>query len=309
MPKIESEEGFLNLVIVGNLIELADIINRKSYTHTISAEIREEQNIARCRYRRFQIWFAEHFVVFMEDHWISPSYIFQRSLLELSAAIVGYKWDKDGVVKAPAHCTAKAVESAVCRHFQNDWPDLVPKLNELLQTPPSEFFWTGPKIHIQTRPVEPISPILVECLDFPPHPILLVNANPGEGEVQDDTDAREKAKDNEHDNGMGTEGEEEADPSRKVGNSVDAGGEDVASEEDQHPPAMVACSNEMAVDAVREEDPPVPVGNSADVAEEDVGQDIAMAGLDEEDVEEEEVQGEGEEVEEVEEGEVQEDEK
>jgi hypothetical protein len=209
IPDIATQDGFLDVVLVGNLIELADVINRTFYNHTVTADVREEQNIARCRYRRFQTWFSERFVIFMEDYWISSSYIFKRSLLELSAAIVGYKFDKEGTVKAPAHCTAKAVERAVRRHFQNDWPDLEPKLSELLRNPPSELSWTGPQIHIRKRPVEPLSPILLEFIDFPPHRILPV---PEETTDEDP-------------------GHDEANPPEPVGDSFRAAVEGVVGEE------------------------------------------------------------------------------
>jgi hypothetical protein len=237
IPQIETEVGFLDLVMVGNLVELADIINRASYNHTILPEDREEQNIARGRYRRFQVWFAEHFVVLMDKRWVSPFYVFKRSLLQVSAAIVGYKRDKDGLIKGPAYCTVNAVESALRRHFQKDWPELVYKLEKLLQSPPSEMFWTGPKICIQNRPREPYSPILDETIDFLPDPIfqpVIASADEEEAQGEDELDEDEggQADDDQDDD---EEVEDEHEPDDDDDDDDDAQEDDEEVEDENEP--------------------------------------------------------------------------
>lgn len=177
IPNILTSQGLIEVLLVGNLIEFGELLNPCYYHKTKPLLVIQEQNRVRTKYRRFQSWFANSFVVLMDKFWVSSFYVFQRSLLDFASAVVGYKWDRHEIAKNSKCCNAKAFESSTRRHFEGDWPDLVMKLDELLKKPSNQFHWTGPEFQIRRRN-EPHSVILEEKIDFPPHPIYLDTSGP-----------------------------------------------------------------------------------------------------------------------------------
>jgi hypothetical protein len=158
--------------MVGTLIELADVINRHSYTKTNTPALIEEQNAARQTYRRFLLWFHKKYRMFLGDHCVTPFYAMRRTLVEVAAAITVYKRERDSL--SEEGCTADSVHFMVTEWLKQHWPDLVPKFKQLVAKPHRTFGWTGPDLRIlQLVDISLPPAILNEVLDFPDEPIII----------------------------------------------------------------------------------------------------------------------------------------
>jgi hypothetical protein len=180
IPNIAEQKGFLDVVMVGTLIELADIINRWSYTKTNPPAVIEEQNAARAKYRRFLVWYASTYILLLDETLVGAWYVAHRMLVEVAAAIAIYKRETTKITVGVAKCTTGSVKLAVVRFLQRDWPELLPKFEQLLEQRKPQLYWTGPSLNIRRRSNAPVPAIVKEWLDYPAQPIYLAkDANKG----------------------------------------------------------------------------------------------------------------------------------
>jgi hypothetical protein len=182
IPDITSSEGFPDVEDVETLIELSAAINRTHYTDKTPPEVVQEEKAARMRYRSFQLWFTERFIVEMDRKWVSPFYMFRRSLIDLGSTIYGYLQHTPGHRHVAPNCTDVAFRKVVQRLLQKDYPELVPKFKALVKEPSALLGWSGPHFFIHCRPQVPPNVIAHELVELPSAPIYIEDAPLEDGE-------------------------------------------------------------------------------------------------------------------------------
>jgi hypothetical protein len=199
IPNISTMTGLMDVIAVGNLLELAQVLDRQFYTISgIHWQKQQEIAMARHRYRMLQSWFTANYLTFLGGQSISPINIFRRSLVEFAAAVIAYKQQRAARELDPEiqlGCTAEAVKGKVVSFFESNYPELLPCLHRLVKKGAVFLYWTGPKITIKRRSGQSRNPDLV---DFRDQPIYLpdkskatqdvIVLDPGEEDEQKDGD-------------------------------------------------------------------------------------------------------------------------
>jgi hypothetical protein len=185
IPDVSSPAGLLELVMVGTLLEVAEVIDRRHYTGKVDDLEEEEIAFARLRYRRFCTWFSNQFITVIGAAWVHPSYIFQRSLLQFSACLIYYKRERQAQsadVPTTSGCTARKMEQMIHEHLATHWPELTRSMAALLDDEVemgmdvSSFRWTGPMFIIAKRNSEVATELTqsaMEKRDFVREPIYI----------------------------------------------------------------------------------------------------------------------------------------
>src|SRR2546425_5020047 len=92
VPDISIPQCLLDVIVVGNVIELTVALDHQSYSGMMGAgTIEEEQEAANTWYRFFIRWFCKKNCVLIGNHWLNPAYIFKKSLVDFAATILFYK--------------------------------------------------------------------------------------------------------------------------------------------------------------------------------------------------------------------------
>lgn len=152
IPDISTVEGLTDLMALGNILELAQVLNRRTYQKgIINWQEQEEMAMARWRYRLLQNFFAKFFVVFANKMPIHTMSVFRRSLLEFAAAIIQYKRDTAQTAPRTPGCTPATMEAKVFAYFTSNFPELLPALRKLLQKSVYSFCWSGPTLTVERR--------------------------------------------------------------------------------------------------------------------------------------------------------------
>jgi hypothetical protein len=180
---VSTPDGLLNVVMVGNLLEMAEVINRNHYSGEMDDLEEEEEIFARLRYRRFCTWFAGEYVTILGGIWVHPSYIFKRALLQFCLCLIFYKRERQAqLVNVPltTGCTSLKLERLILAHFETQWPELMPLMETMLddEAPITSdtwsFNWTGPMFKIARRNSDIAKALALtstEKRDFPREPI------------------------------------------------------------------------------------------------------------------------------------------
>jgi len=150
IPNIATMDGLLDIMAIGNLLELGAVLHPSSYT-TSGFNDDSDMGAARAMYRRLQLHFALNYVTTVNKVTICPHSIFRRYLVEFAAALVVYK--EDSYMEAPKTrgCTPARVKGKVESFFSKNYPELQPKLLTLIKARHEWLCWTGPTINIKHR--------------------------------------------------------------------------------------------------------------------------------------------------------------
>jgi hypothetical protein len=154
VPNMAKESGLKDVMAIGNLLELGTVVDRRSYTAALHWGERSEMGSCRWMYRKLQSLFAQRHTVTVGGKSMHPLTIFRRSLVEFAAAVVVYKEDMEGTVPKVPGCTAVKVREKTTSFFRRNYPELLPRLEELIEARTEYLYWTGPKIAIQQRTVQ-----------------------------------------------------------------------------------------------------------------------------------------------------------
>jgi hypothetical protein len=159
------------LVLVGGLLELAEVISRPHYMQGPGPQVVEEEAYARMRYRRVCAWFSANFITVINGKWVHPSYVFKTSLARLAAALTLYKRRRPNRDSKVKNGTAPELDAKIRRHFIRDWPELnKPYDAYLLEGKVVSFTWDGPPFTVHRRDsakVEALVAIGLTELAFP----------------------------------------------------------------------------------------------------------------------------------------------
>ena len=169
IPDVTTRHGLLDIIMVGNMLEFATALGLKSHGRKPPPEVLEEQNVAMWRYRIFQSWFIDRYILEIGGQGVNPSYLFYKLLIQFGTALCSYmkRWEK----KAPLTITAQQVIAAVLDHLRKDWQDLLDAFQKLLHDDPSAghwFSWNGPDFHVFCRDN---TQVWTELEDLPDDPI------------------------------------------------------------------------------------------------------------------------------------------
>jgi hypothetical protein len=152
IPDISTVEGLTDLMALGNVLELAQVLDRRTYQKgIINWQEQEEMAMARWRYRLLQNFFAKFFVVFANELPIHTMSVFRRSLVEFAASIIHYKRETALTAPKTTGCTPATVEAKVFAYFESNFPELLPVLRKLLARTVYSFAWSGPNLRVERR--------------------------------------------------------------------------------------------------------------------------------------------------------------
>jgi hypothetical protein len=174
VPDLSTLNGLMDFISVGNILELSIVLDPRFYLCRDPSPLeREEMASARQWYRTIQMDFATKHVISVDGKSISPFMIFQRSLVEFTAAIQVYKEDRENDPKFAKQrtfegCTAASVGTKMYQFFKSNYPELVPRLQQLIQARFPFLYWTGPSLTIRPRTPADEEPSL---RDFDDHPL------------------------------------------------------------------------------------------------------------------------------------------
>lgn len=153
VPDISSEDGLLDIIAVGNILELHKYMDRRYYAGTkkLQASDLEEMTVARWCYRRFQKWFSATYSTMVGDEVVSPMNIFQCTLVEFAAAVVNYKSKYAGQVPLVTGCgTGKVLRNAFIEYFTSEYPELLDRFKTLADKQET-ILWSRDRITIRPR--------------------------------------------------------------------------------------------------------------------------------------------------------------
>lgn len=154
IPDIRTENGLKDVMAIGNILELATVLDRRCYVGSgLHWTERLEMGTSREMYRQLQSIISLNYVLSVEGKPIRPSAVFQRSLLEFAAAVVVYKEDMHAARKIPS-CSPVKVKEKMLSLFRSNYPELLPKLQSLIHRRAQYLYWTGPTISISRRTKE-----------------------------------------------------------------------------------------------------------------------------------------------------------
>ena len=155
IPNTCNADGLKDIMAIGNVLELATILDRRSYTgagpHWTE---RIEMGSSRAMYRRLQTILAVKYVFRVGEQLVVPAAVFQRSLVEFAAAVVVYKEDMEETVGNIQGCPSSKVKAKMVKLFQSNHPELLPKLLSLIESRAEYLNWNGPPISIARRAEE-----------------------------------------------------------------------------------------------------------------------------------------------------------
>lgn len=168
-----TQEGLCDVLMLGNVIELADVFALNSSTHHEKSDptIFEEEATARWRYRQFLAWIAAKHVVVMNGTIVSPWYLFQRSLIEFASSLCAYKEACPNKISEYSF-TPETLRKTTIDCIKADWPMLLPRFLQRLESPTGFFTWTGPRFEIWPRDKLPPHFLILEAKELPESPVF-----------------------------------------------------------------------------------------------------------------------------------------
>jgi hypothetical protein len=150
-------------------LEFSAVFSNAAHLGQESPETAEERSVACWRYRQFKAWFASNYTISFDGSFVNPWYIAHRSLIEFGASLCAYKEVRSDEV---ASLTASKLRKMVTQHIKSDWPTLLPRFMQLLESPTRFFRWTGPEFVICRRDSLPPEFIIPEMEDLPISPVF-----------------------------------------------------------------------------------------------------------------------------------------
>jgi hypothetical protein len=152
IPDILTADGLKDIMAIGNLLELATVVDRRYYQGSPPGiKERVEMGTARSMYRQLQCVLSTTYTIRVNGKPIPPLLVFRRSLVELAAALVVYKEAMDGAFGHSHPITADKVKGKVISFFKDNYPNLLPRLHVLIKSRQELLYWSGPELSIVQR--------------------------------------------------------------------------------------------------------------------------------------------------------------
>ena len=143
---ISTVDGLLDLISVGNMIELSRALDDGNYTgEPMDADEEDEIDATITRYRMFMRWFARRFSVVFGKEWVNATYVFKKRLVDFAASVLLYVTEQQphALRTFPDHeLTAGAMRKHLTKHFSTHWREMLPYWR--LQQGKASIFLSGP---------------------------------------------------------------------------------------------------------------------------------------------------------------------
>jgi hypothetical protein len=182
IPDVTKARELLDLVMLGNIIELSRAFALRFEDDLNEPATIEEENTTRWKYRKFIAWFASNYIAVIGNQVVSPWYIFYRSLIDFASTVCAYKELHPDKTKF----SLEELRKSVTDHIRADWPMLQERFSQLLASPGYSFRWTGPKFEIWPRDSLPKHFTILELSELDDYPIY---------GVKDDQEASQDSED------------------------------------------------------------------------------------------------------------------
>lgn len=183
IPDLSTEDGLLDTVALGCVLELATPLSQDRYATDYDPtndenwfEFNEEAR-ARTWFRVIMKKFAIKYATIIDGCVVHPSYIWQYCLVGFAAAFLTHINAKDEEVKPVPGRTPEKVTEALRWHFQREHPHLVGAFDAAIQGPEprTSLTWNGPKIQIIRKSTALDQMFratgIMEALDLPGFPL------------------------------------------------------------------------------------------------------------------------------------------
>lgn len=157
VPDITTQDGLLDIIAVGCVLEFADALNHDRYSGEYDGEnpdtiaMNVEAAHARSRFRVIMKTFGAQYTTIIGNRIVHPSYIWNRILVQFGAAMVTYMRQKAPVVVPSRTFTHQAIAQAVKTHLLSDHPHLVIPFEKELALNPGALTWNSSPIEVIPR--------------------------------------------------------------------------------------------------------------------------------------------------------------
>lgn len=156
MPDIQTQDGLLDIISLGCVLEFATPLSRTRYADNYDQGTDEacsdytEESQARSWFRVIMKMFAARYMALIDGRIIHLSYVWHRVMVGFAAALVNHMKAKKGIVKMEPGVTPGTVEKALRVHLSLDHPHLVTPFDAALKSTPAHtsLTWDGPTITI-----------------------------------------------------------------------------------------------------------------------------------------------------------------
>jgi hypothetical protein len=127
---ISTVDGLLDLISMGNMVELSRALDDGNYTgDPMDEEEEDEIDAAITRYRMFMRWYALKFSVVIGKEWVNAWYVFKKRLVDFAATVLLYVSEQEPLalkITGDHELTARAMRKHLTKHFSLSWRELMP---------------------------------------------------------------------------------------------------------------------------------------------------------------------------------------
>ena len=127
-----------------------------------------EQEPAMSKYRFFMRCFANNFVTIVNECWVTPTFIFQKALVDFAAVILNYKtieYSTEDLDSIDERFTPKAMYHNLRQHFLHNWPTLESYFERAIKNPGVWLSWKKANITILARTPEVVQDLTTRGLE------------------------------------------------------------------------------------------------------------------------------------------------
>lgn len=197
VPDITTFSGLCDMMLLGNICELGVLLQRRFYEGggKIEDTDLEECRMAGWRYRQFQTWFQSTHVLVVKGRCYEPLAAFRWSLIQFTAAVCWHKYRYNEAVPHHPNFLSQTLLSVLDEFFRLEYPELLPRWQQVYAEKTQELHWNGPKFDIRLR-TDVDREVLMEFEDFPLSMKNEVENEADESESQDHGEGADRSQQN-----------------------------------------------------------------------------------------------------------------
>lgn len=159
MPDMQTEDGLLDVIGLGCVLEFHTALSRARYTRNYDPGTDKacfdytEESLARTWFRVIMKMFATKCTLVIDHRIVHPSYLWHQVMIGFAAAVVNHMKAKQKDVILSPGVTPATVEKALRAHLALDHPHLVTSFDAALKATPAHtsLTWDGPHIQIISK--------------------------------------------------------------------------------------------------------------------------------------------------------------
>lgn len=178
VPVITTQEGLLNVLSVGCVLEYTTPLSRaryeKGYDYDSDAAraLRLQENQAREFFRVLMKVFGTKYMVFAREQLVDVSQVWQEVLVRFAVAVVNLMKEKAGVTPRADGVNTATVTQALRNHLGTDHPHLLPPFEKALAAtvPMTLLTWPCEDWPLRIVPKSPSLHHLLRAMNLAEHP-------------------------------------------------------------------------------------------------------------------------------------------